>query len=753
LESLNDVVAQITGVTIRETVPDRVLDEVSDIVLIDLPPDELLQRLKEGKVYIPEQAQRAIEKFFRKGNLTALRELTMRRAADRVDDQMRSYMQTKAIPGPWPAAEHLLVSISPSPLAERLVRATRRLADELNAEWIAVYVETPEHNRLSQEKRDQVARTLRLAESLGGKTLILPGQSVAATIMDYARQHNITKVIAGKPIRPRWQELITGSVVDQLVHHSGDIDVYIVSGGPATPTAIEQVPWRPHAPLQRYLWGILLVAGATVLNSLLHPQLSATNLMILYLLAEVIAAAYLGRGPAILVSFLSVLAFDFFFVLPYLTFAVSDTQYILTFIGLLVVGIVISQLTARVRDQAEAAERREQNTSALYALSRDLAVADGLNPLLRAIETHIGQTFSREVVIFLPDPQAGGSLRPYPHGQGFIPDENELAVAMWAFQHGQLAGRGTDTLTAAEARYLPLKTAQGVVGVMGVRPRSPDRSLSPEQRRLLDAFASQAALAIERAQLAEQARQAQLNQVTEKLQSALLNSISHDLRTPLVAITGTLSSLSEDWDSISPQARFNLLETAREEAGRLNRLVGNLLNMTRIESGALRVGFESSDVQDLIGTALEQVKDRLHEHRVSVEVQDELPLVPMDFVLMVQVLVNLLDNAVKYSPSGSSVEVVARTAGAFLEIEVRDRGAGIPPADLQRVFDKFYRVQQPAQVSGTGLGLSICKGIVEAHGGFIGAENRPGGGTIVTLGLPLSQPIQLVDANRDAILK
>jgi len=433
-----------------------------------------------------------------------------------------------------------------------------------------------------------------------------------------------------------------------------------------------------------------------------------------------------------------VLAFDFFFVPPRLTLVVSNSEYLLTFLALLVVSLVISNLAVRVREQAESAQRREAQTAELYALSRDLAVAVDLDGIMQAVLTHISQTFGREVVVLLPD-ASRSTVKPRALSLDFTLSENELAVATWAFQHSQPAGRGTDTLPAASVHYLPLTTARGVVGVLGVKPSDPNHRLSPDQRRLLGAFASQAALAIERAQLAEQARQAQLLQATEKLQTALLNSISHDLRTPLVSITGALSSLQEDDVELDEATRRSLVENAREEAERLNRLVGNLLSMTRIESGALRVVFEPSDIQDVIGVALEQVSDRLPDSRVVVHVPDNLPLVLVDFVLIVQVLVNLLDNAIKYSAADTPIEIAAQPAAAFLEVEVRDRGMGIPRDDLRRVFDKFYRVQRPENVSGTGLGLSICKGIVEAHGGFIVAENRPGGGTIITFALPLQE--------------
>jgi two-component system sensor histidine kinase KdpD len=737
LESLNDVVAQITGTLVRETIPDSVIDSANEIELVDLPPDELLNRLREGKVYIPEQAARAIDEFFRKGNLTALREMTMRRAAERVDDQMRAYMQTRAIPGPWHAAERLLVCISPNTLSERLVRSTRRLADELNAEWFAVYVETSENERLSQASRDQVARTLRLAEELGARSKILPlsqtAPGVARTLLQYAHKHNVTKIIAGKPLRPAWQEWLRGSVVDQLIRRSGNIDIYVISSSDSGKLPAEDVPWQPHRPYLRYLWSVLLVAAATILGALLGRELSPTNLVMVYLLVVVISAVYLGRGPAILASILGVLAFDFFFIHPYFTLSVSDTEYLLTFAGLLIVGWVISYLTARAREQADAAQRREADTSTLYALSRDLAAADGMDAVLKAIRTHIEQAFGRDSVVYLAD---GGKLQTNLLAEEVQPGETEIAVAQWAFNNGESAGRGTNTLPGAEFRFMPLKTAQRTVGVLGVKPKQTESMLSPDQRRLLEAFTSQSAQAIERVQLAEQARQIKLLQAAEKLQNALLNSISHDLRTPLVSITGALSALESD-DTLDISARQSLVVTAREEADRLNRLVGNLLDMTRLESGALQVKREPCDVQDLIGAALGQMEDRLVQRQIRVDVMPDIPLVDLDFVLIVHVLMNLLDNALKYSPDNSPLDIRAGLHFGEIQVAVMDRGVGIPPEDLSRVFDKFFRVQRPGHVTGTGLGLAISKGIIEAHGGRIWASEREGGGTVITFALPL----------------
>ena len=737
LESLNDIIAQITGITVHETIPDSMLEQVTEIELTDLPPDELLIRLQEGKVYIPEQAAKAIHNFFRKGNLTALRELTMRLAAKRVDDQMRDYMKTKAIPGPWPAAERLLVGVSSHPLAERLVRSTYRLADELNTEWLAVHVETPGHSRLSPERRERVARTLHLAEELGGRALTLPGSSVPEALLQYAQEHNVTKIIVGKPLRPRWQEILFGSVVDELVRKSGVIDIFIVSSPEGTQPVRQETAWQPHRPWSRYLWAIFLVLAATGIGALFQRRISPTNLVMVYLLAVAVAAAYLGRGPSILASLLSVLAFDFIFVPPYYTFAVSDTEYILTFIGLLGIGLVISELTARVRDQADAAQHREAETSILYTLSQDLSTAEGLDAITHAITANVSQTFGREVVLFLPDSREKETLKMLTKSSDFSLDEKEMAVATWSFKFGQIAGRGTDTLSASSGRYIPLKTPRGVVGVLGVKPKEDKNQMTPDQRRLLETFSRQAALAIERAQLAEQAQQAQLLQATEKLQTALLNSISHDLRTPLVSITGALSSLSDGDPAIDTQMRQDLVDTALDEANRMNRLVGNLLNMTRMEAGAMRVTKQPGDIQDAIGTALESFDEALRERQVSVDIEEHISLVPMDFVLILQVLVNLVDNALKFSNPESPVEIQARQAGKEVTVSVSDRGIGIPADDLEHIFEKFYRVEMPEKISGTGLGLSISRGIIDAHGGHIWAENRPGGGTTITFSLPL----------------
>ena len=471
LESLNDVVAQITGVIVQETLPDRVIDEATEIELIDLAPAELIQRLKDGKVYVPDQAVPTIDKFFRQGNLTALREMALRRAAFRVNDQMRAYMKTRAIAGPWAAAERLLVCVSPGALSERLIRAARRLAGELNAEWFAIYVETPGSARLPQAQRDRIAKTLRLAEELGARVTTMPSTAVAETVLRYARAHNITKIIAGKPVRSRWIELVRGSVVDQIIRQSGNIDVYVISGEGELSPVVQARDWRPHRPWRRYLIALALVAGATLLGYPVHTVIDPANLVMPYLVVVVLAAIYLGRGPSVVAAVAGVLALDFFFVPPPFTFAVANTQYILTFAGLLTVSLVISNLTVRVREQADNAQQREAQTTELYEFTRDLAATSGVADILRAVITHVSQTFSCETVILLPE---GDTVTPRAVSPGLTLGGTELAVAAWTFHHGQAAGRNTATSPAAAFHYVPLKTSRGVVGVLGMKSPYPD---------------------------------------------------------------------------------------------------------------------------------------------------------------------------------------------------------------------------------------------------------------------------------------
>jgi two-component system, OmpR family, sensor histidine kinase KdpD len=742
LESLNDAVAQITGVTVRETIPDHVLDQADEIDLVDLPPDDLLRRLSEGRVYVPEQAARAIERFFRKGNLTALREMALRRTASQVDEQLRSYMQSRAIQGPWPAGERLLVGVGPSPLSARLLRTTRRLAEDLNAEWFALYVETADQTGMSVQAQERLTQNLHLAEQLGARVASISGNNAADSLVAYARRHNVTKIVVGRSLRSRLHELLYGSIVDQIVRASLDIDVYVISSSGDKPAA-EAVPAvRRRTNWGDYLKSAAVVGVATLLSMPLRHALEPTNLVMLYLAAVLIVALRLGRNEAVLASLLSVLAFDFFLVPPHFTLAVSDTQYLLTFAGLLGVGLVISSLAARSHRQAEAAQQRELQAVNLYEFSRALAATGELSDILQRILDYLTKTFNTACVVMLPGEHG---LQVAAATEGLHLDADEVAVATWSWRQAQEAGPGTDTLGGAELRYLPLHSGTKVIGVLGVQLTQTKGYLPPDERRLLDSAASLAALAIERVHLAETAGQAELLRVTENLQSALLNSISHDLRTPLASITGVLSSLKEGATGpeefrLDQRSAMELVDTALGEAERLNRLVGNLLDMSRLEAGALRLRREPCDLQDLVGAVLAQLGNRVENHPVNVSLAGDLPLVPLDFVLIAQVLVNLLDNAAKYSPAATPIEVSARVEDSRVTMSVADRGPGIPEEDLERVFDKFQRVKRKDGATGTGLGLAISRGIVEAHGGTIKAQARPGGGLEILISLPLEVP-------------
>jgi two-component system sensor histidine kinase KdpD len=744
IESLNDVVAQITGVIVRETVPDRIVEQADEVELIDLTPDDLLLRLKEGKVYVPQQAERAAQNFFRKGNLIALRELALRRTADRVDAQMQHYRHDHAIAQTWPASERLLVGVSPGPLSVRLVRAARRIAAAMRAEWIVVAVETPKTMRLPEAERDQLIQTLRLAEQLGAETVTLSGSRASEMLLDYAHTRNVSKIVLGKPARPRWKEIVFGSTVDELVRRSGEIDVYVISGMEEESKPLPLPSLEPTSRTPNYTWGALVVAICTVLAALMYPYFDEANLIMVYLLGIVAVATRFGRGPSILASVLSVAAFDFFFVPPFFTFEVSDVQYLITFGIMLLVALVISTLTTRIKRQAEAARERERRTSALYAMSRDFASQRDVKSLLRTAVEHINEVFDSQVVIMLPN--ASGRLQAWGRFAGwwpaddgkrtiFAPDASDQGVAQWVYDHGQPAGQATDTLPGARALFLPLIASHGTVGVLGVRSAQPRRFVSPEQQHLLETFANQIALAIERANLADQARQAQLDAETERMRSSLLSSVSHDLRTPLATITGATSSLLEAEPSFDAATRHELIQTIFDEANRLNRLVGNLLDMTRLESGAIEIRKEWQPAEEVIGAALARLDTSLRDRPIDIDLPPDGGLAPFDGVLIEQVLVNLLENAIKYTPPGSPIDITAHSRDYMLTISVADRGPGVPPGDEERIFDKFYRIESAR--GGVGLGLTICRAIVAAHGGRIWAANQPGGGAIFTFTLPL----------------
>jgi two-component system sensor histidine kinase KdpD len=739
LESLNDVVAQITGVQVRETVPDSVFDAADEVELADLTPDDLLLRLRQGKVYLAEQAERARERFFRKGNLIALREIALRRVAERVDAQMRGYMVEHGIRETWPAGERLLVCVGANPASARLVRAGKRIAASLGSEWIALHVETPGAAPLPTEARTALVENLQLADGFGARTVTLQGHDVPEEILAYARAHNVTRILVGKPTHPRWRDWLRGSLVDRLVRRSGEVDIYVITG------EVEDRPRRrlpapgPRAPAGEYGLALAVVGVSTLLGWLLFRHLSVTDVAMVYLLGAIVVASRCGRGPSVLAALLSIALFDFLFVNPIFTFVVADLRYILTFAMLLFTALVISGYTLRIREQAETARDRERRSAALYALSRDLADSRTRGDIVQVARRHLAETFDSTTQILAPG--ADGSLDVLAPAAPEPPfDDKERSVADWVYRRNEMAGAGTATLPGAAALHLPLPGAGGVVGVLMIGGRTLTRFESPVQRHLLETFAGQVALALERVTLSERTQQARLEVEAERLRTSLLSSLSHDLRTPLGVITGAASSLRERGEHLSHETRLELLDSVIDEAERMNRLIRNLLDMIRVESGSLEVQKEWQPLEDTVGVALLRLDDRMKDHPVQVTLSPDLPLVPLDAVLLEQVFINLLENAAKYTPAGTPVEITAEAVAGAVEVAVADRGPGLPPGEEDRIFEKFYRGEGAESGKGVGLGLTICRGIITAHGGRIWAEARPGGGTLIRFTLPLSGP-------------
>ncbi len=735
VESVYDLVAQITGVSVRELVPDEVLAQADEIELVDLPPDDLLQRLKEGKVYLPHQAERAREHFFRKGNLIALRELALRLTAARVDAQMESYRRANAIDRTWAVGGRILAAVSEPQSGLRLIRAARQMAAQLNADWIVVHVERPGEMAPSDRDRDHIVDVLAYAEELGAETAMLSGVRVADELLAYGRVRNVSRILVGKPTRPRWMELVLGSVVGTLVRASGEIDVVVMSGEPGERPVEGNAPPPGRIDWRSYISSAVSVVGMTAIAWFMHRRFAPANLNMVYLLGVTWVAVSFGRGPAILASILSVAAFDFFFVPPAFTFAISDTEYLVTFLVMLVVALVLSTMASRLRQQTEGARWRERRTAALYSLSRDLAAIPDQDRLLAAAIRRVEEVFETRAAILLPDP-TGRVAVPARDTPAVELDEHDRGVAQWAFDHDQPAGLGTPTLPAAKGLYLPLRGSGGPVGILGILPAPHRRTIATEQLRLLETFGNQIALAIERARLALEAEEAGVRLESERLRETLLSSVSHDLRTPLAVITGAATSLLAAGD-MSEITRREMIEAIVEEAQRLNRLVGNLLEMTRLESGAVNLRKEWHSLEEILGVSLRRLEDRMRGREVSIEIPPDLPLVPMDDVLMELVFYNLLDNALKYTPERGVLEIRANVVEGTVVITVADAGPGLPIGEEELVFRKFHRVRREGEPGGVGLGLAICRGVVEAHGGSIVAANRPSGGAVFSIRLPL----------------
>ena len=753
VDSLNDVVAQITGVRVRETVPDSIVARADDVELVDIAPEDLIQRLKDGKVYVPEQARLALENFFSPVNLTALRELALRRTAERVDEQLVTQLRAKAMSGPWAACERVLVCVSEDARSSGLVRYAKRAADRLHAPWTALTIETRRSLRLSEEERDRIAEALRLAERLGGESLTIPGSArrVADDITAFARDHNVTQIIIGKSERSRWFEILNGSVVHDLVRQSGNVSVHVISGEqlPTEPVAKENVRAAPETPTFNpvaYIVTALAIGVALGFSWLMQPWIGVESVDLVFLTAIIGIAVCYGLLPSLVASVAGSMTYNYFFLPPLFTFTIADPKNVAAFLTFAIVAILVSNIAARMRSQAVIAVNRASTTESLYGFSRKLAGTGTLDDVLWATAFQIASMLKVRVVLLLPENGSIVVKAGYPPEDEL--DPSDIAAAHWAWLNDRPAGRGADTLPGAQRLFMPMRTAGGTVGVVGIDSDKPGPLLTPDQRRLLNALIDQGALAIERVHLVEDIDRTKRTMETERLRAALLTSLSHDLKTPLASILGSASALREFPDKLDDASRADLLATIIDESERLNRFIANLLDMTKLEAGAVAPKAEVHDVSEIVDAALKRARKILARHKVQSNLPKDNPQVRADPVLLEQVLFNLLDNAAKYAPEGTTIQINAWQDFDRINLQVLDEGPGIPAQDLERIFDKFYRVNKGDRVrAGTGLGLPISRGFIEIMGGTIVAANRADrGGASFTITLPAAADSETLDS-------
>lgn len=721
LESLNDVIGGITGIVVTETLPDRIFDDADEVVLVDLPADELLLRLKAGKVYMPQQAERAAGSFFRKGNLMALREIALRRTADRVEDDVLNYRVEQSINRVWKTDNAILTCIGDSAGAEQLVRSAAQLARLINTSWHAVYVETPARQGIAAGQRESILNVLKLAEQLQAQTAVLTGVNIAQALVRYARQHNLSCIVIGHDTQRRkwpWQR----RVGDEIAEIAPDLDLMQI-GRPEKAAALRSA--APSAgdtaqPLdsRRYLWsGAMCVLTALVATPLLQV-FDLANIVMLFLLTVMLVAVKYGRGPAIFAAFLNVLLFDFFFVPPRFTFAVSDVQYLFTFCIMLAVGLITGHLTSRLRFQVRIASLREERAQMLFEFARDLSGALQVEQVVNISIAAVQRAFGGTAALVLPNLDERLQA-PQPQGQC---DDIDQGIAQWAFDKNEQAGFATDTLPSSEYRYIPLRAPVRIRGILAIKPGDKRWLLVPEQQRQLETLASLIAIALERVHFVDISQDFLVRMESERLRNSLLAAISHDLRTPLTALTGFAESLALQ-KNLPPEKQQAIAQAIRESATRMHTLVNNLLDMARIQRGEIQLKMDWHSMEEVVGSAIRSLEPLLCGHSIVTHIPADLPLVQFDAVLIERVLANLLENAAKYTPSGTRVTISAVIDGETLVVSVVDNGPGLPAALHKKLFDKFTRGEIESATSGVGLGLAICKAIVEAHHGKISAHN------------------------------
>ncbi|MBC8951923.1 two-component system sensor histidine kinase KdpD [Xenorhabdus sp. PB62.4] len=758
LESLNDIVGGITGIRVRETIPDHIFDQADDVVLVDLPPDDLRQRLKDGKVYLSDQAERAIEHFFRKENLIALRELALRRTADRVDDQMRAIRDTRGKEPVWHTRDNLLLCIGYNAGNEKLVRKAARLAAKLDCVWHAVYVETPRLHRLPESKRRTILKALKLAQDLGAETATLSDSHEEKAILRYAREHNLGKILIGRyydshptlfdPIlfgykwRPDFSE--------RLGKLGPDLDLIIVALEDKKRWDKEQKDNRPfnekwRIPIQGFMMAIVLCALITLFSRTFLFTLDKANLVTLYLLGVVIIALFYGRWPSVFAAFVNVISFDIFFVQPHWSLAVTDMQYLLTFTVMLIVGAVVGNLTAGIRYQARIARYREQRTRHLYEITRELSKAMNEEDIARISYHFLSNSFQAKTGLLLPD--SNHHLYQVKSNDGGQMQIDE-AVAKWCFDKKQPAGAGTDTLPGVPYQLLPIATPSQVFAILAIESSNLRQLLVPEQQRLLQTFTGIIANALERLHLTRSAESAKLETEREQLRNSLLAALSHDLRTPLTVLFGQTEILMLDL-SAENSVHTQQVNQIRQQILSTSRLVNNLLDMARIQSGGIQLNLEWYSLEEIVGSALRSLEYTLNRYTVELSLPANL-LLHCDAALLERVFINLLENAMKYThehtPLGIKATIEQKTEKRQVHIEIWDAGTGIPPGQEQLIFDKFSRASKESAIPGVGLGLAICQSIIDIHGGKIWANNNKKGGASFHFILPLEDPPKIEDA-------
>ncbi|WP_334108628.1 sensor histidine kinase KdpD [Methylobacillus sp.] len=754
LESLNDVVGQITGIRVSEMVPDKLFDEADEVILVDLPPEDLLQRMKEGKVYLAPQAEKAKANFFRKGNLIALRELALRRTADRVDEQMRAYRSGNAIQQIWQANERILVGINAHERSSTLIHAAARFANAVKAEWTAVYVETPRLQKLAAEEREVITQQFNLVQSLGGSTVTLHGHDVGEVLLEYAQSRNISRIVVGKPSQSRIIRFFWPSVSERLIQNDVNIDIHVIprvaSPSPRRQKASIRIAGEQHfSKLKRkgYLWAIVVSGITSLAASVVFNYFELSNIIMLYLLGVMLIANKYGRGPGIAASLLSVVSFDFFFIQPEWSFSVSDTQFLFTFVIMLSVALVISNLTANLKRQAIIANLRERRSQALYEMGKELASAMTITHIAEVSIHHLSGLFGAKIAILvadLDDKLHGSDAIEY-QVQGRQMDGQlkhvDVAIAQWTYDHQEQAGLGTQTLPSSKVLYVPLKAPMRTRGVLAIAPTTPEAMFDTEQRQLLDTFAAQIGLALERKHYVEVARDALISMESERLRNSLLSAISHDLRTPISVQISIIERLKQQ--VLAPEAHV-LIDDLSSQTFHMNQLVINLLDMARLQAGNVTLNRQWQLLEEVVGSALRAMKPATQNHRIVTHIPHELPLIRYDAVLLERVICNLIDNAIKYSPKDTIIDISAVLHGEEIQVSIIDQGKGIPQEKQHSLFEKFNRGDKESDKPGVGLGLSICKTIIQAHHGKIWiAQPESGAGTVVTFSLPLEVPPSL----------